>query len=134
MLEFYAQIKWVHVASVLGSGGLFLARGLLLQLGQSRLAMAAPLRYLSYAIDCVLLTAAMMLLTILPHALFANGWLSAKLMLLPVYVVLGSFALKRGRTARVRGTCYVLALLVFGFMLTIARSHQPMGALALLLH
>ena len=60
--------------------------------------MAAPPRYLSYSIDSVLLTAALMLVTILPHAMYANGWLTVKLVLLVVYVVLGSFALKRGRT------------------------------------
>ena len=130
MIEFYAQIKWVHIATVLASGTLFMLRGMLLQLGQQRLAMSAPLRYFSYSIDTVLLTAALMLLTILPHAMFANGWLTVKLVLLPVYVVLGSVALKRGRTPRARLTSYLLALLVFGFMLTIARGHHPLGILA----
>lgn len=130
MIEFYTQIKWMHVAAVLASGSLFLLRGLLLQTGQQRLAMAAPVRYLSYSIDSVLLTAALMLLTILPHAVFANGWLTVKLVLLVVYVVLGSFALKRAQTPRVRLMCYLLALLVFGFMLSIARSHHPLGALS----
>ena len=130
MIEFYAQIKAVHVAAVLASGGLFLLRGLLLQVGQQRLAMAGPVRYLSYSVDTVLLTAALMLLTVLPHAMFANGWLAAKLVLVVVYVVLGTFALKRGRTPRVRLACYLLALLVFGFVLTIARAHHPLGALA----
>ena len=129
MIEFYAQIKWVHVAAVFASGGLFLLRGLLLQAGQQRVAMAAPVRWLSYGIDTMLLTAALMLLTILPHAIYANGWLTAKLVLLVVYVVLGTFALKRGRTPRVRLACYLAALLVFGFMLTIARAHHPLGAL-----
>ncbi len=129
MIEFYPQIKWMHIAAVLASGSLFLLRGLLLQTGQQRLAMAAPVRYLSYSIDTVLLTAAMMLLTILPRAMFANGWLTAKLVLLVVYVVLGTFALKRARTPRVRLACYLLALLVFGFMLTIARGHHPLGVL-----
>ena len=129
MIEFYAQIKWVHIAAVLASGSLFLLRGLLLQAGQQRMAMAAPVRYLSYSIDTVLLTAALMLLTILPHALYANGWLTTKLVLLVVYVVLGTFALKRGRTPRVRLACYLAALVVFGFMLTIARAHHPLGAL-----
>lgn len=133
MIEFYAQIKWVHIAAVLSSGSLFLLRGLLLQAGQIRLAMAAPVRYLSYTIDTVLLTAALMLLTILPHAVFANGWLKVKLVLLLVYVVLGSFALKRGRTPRIRAICYVLAVCVFAWMLTIARSHQPLGILQALL-
>ena len=128
MLEFYAQIKWAHVAAVLASGSLFLLRGLLVQLNQPRLAMAAPLRYLSYSIDTVLLTAALMLLTILPGAMFANGWLAVKLSLLVVYVGLGTFALKRGQTVRVRRACYVLALLVFAFMTTVARAHHPLGA------
>ena len=129
MIEFYAQIKWVHIAAVMASGSLFLLRGLLLQAGKPAWAMAAPVRYLSYSIDCVLLTAALMLLTILPHALFANGWLWMKLILLAIYIVLGSFALKRARTPRVRLICYILALLTFAFMLSIARAHQPLGAL-----
>ena len=127
MIEFYAQIKWAHIAAVLASGSLFLLRGLLLQTGQARLAMNAPVRYLSYSIDTVLLTAALMLLTMLPHAMFANGWLMLKLVLLVVYVVLGTFALKRARTPPVRLACYLLALSVFGFMLTVARGHHPLG-------
>lgn len=130
MIEFYGQIKWVHIAAVLTSGSLFLLRGLLVQLGQSRIAQAAPVRYLSYSIDTVLLTAALMLLTILPGAMFANGWLTTKLVLLVVYVVLGTFALRRGRTPRARLITYVLALLVFGLMYTIARAHHPLGFLS----
>ncbi len=130
MIEFYAQIKWVHIMSVLFSGGLFLVRGTLVQAGRDKLAMAAPFRYLSYSVDTILLTAALMLLTILPHAMFANGWLTVKLILLPVYVVLGTLALKRARTARARRISFVLALLVFGFMLSVARLHRPGGFVA----
>ena len=57
MLEFYTEIKFVHIAAVLTSGGLFALRGLLFGLGQSWV-MAAPVRYLVYAVDTVLLTAA----------------------------------------------------------------------------
>ena len=128
MIEFYAQIKWAHVAAVLASGSLFLLRGLLVQLNQPRLAMAAPLRYLSYSIDTVLLTAALMLLTLRPGAMFANGWLAVKLSLLVLYVGLGTFALRRGQTMQVRRVCYVMALLVFTFMTTVARAHHPLGA------
>jgi uncharacterized membrane protein SirB2 len=127
MIEFYPQVKWLHVALVLCSGGLFLLRGLLVQLGRPQWAMAAPLRDLSYSIDTTLLTAALMLLTILPHAVFANGWLWVKLGLLPVYVVLGSMALKRGQSPASRRNVYVAALLVYGFMISVARAHQPLG-------
>jgi uncharacterized membrane protein SirB2 len=127
LLAFYPQIKWVHVAAVCSSGMLFLLRGLLVQARRPEWAMAAPVRYLSYTVDTILLTAALMLLTILPHAMFANGWLTAKLVLVVVYVLLGSFALKRGRTPRVRLACYVAALLVFATIIGIALAHHPLG-------
>lgn len=128
MIEFYWQIKWVHIAAVIASGALFLLRGIAVQAG-AHWAMTAPLRYLGYTIDTVLLTAAMMLVTILPGAMFANGWLMAKIVLLVVYVVLGTFALKRGRTPRMRLSCFVLALAVYGFIASIAVAHHPLGAL-----
>jgi uncharacterized membrane protein SirB2 len=48
--------------------------------------MAAPLRYLSYSIDTVLLTAALMLATILHQYPFVHGWLTTKVLLLFCYV------------------------------------------------
>jgi uncharacterized membrane protein SirB2 len=132
MIEFYPQIKLVHVAAVLLSGGLFLLRGLAVQ-GGVRWGMAIPVRFLSYGIDIVLLSAALMLLAILPSAMFANGWLWAKLGLLVAYVVLGSFALKRGRTPRGRWSCFFAALLTYGAMFTIARTPDPFGFVRALL-
>lgn len=126
MIEFYLPIKYVHIAAVLASGGLFFLRGMLLLNGRTW-AMSAPFRYLSYCIDTVLLTAALMLATMLPSAMFANGWLTVKLLLLVLYVGLGSFALKRGRTFEIRRNSYIAALLVYAFMLTVARTHQPIG-------
>ena len=128
MIEFYPQIKLVHVAAVLLSGGLFMLRGLAV-LGGARWGMVAPVRFISYGIDVVLLSAALMLLAILPSAMFANGWLWVKLSLLIAYIALGSFALKRGRTPRTRLTCFVAALVIFIAMFTIARSHHPLGAI-----
>ena len=127
MIEFYAQIKWVHVAAVTCSGVIFLLRGLLVQAGRPRFVMAAPVRYLSYIVDTVLLTAALMLLSILPGAMFANGWVTAKIVLLFPYVMLATFALKRGRTPRVRAICFVAALMVYATIIGIALAHHPLG-------
>lgn len=131
MIEFYPQIKHAHMGLALLSGSLFALRGLLLSLG-ARWPDAAPVRYFSYAIDTALLVAALVLLAILPPGLFANGWLAAKLALIVVYVVLGVFALRRGRTPLVRAVCYVAALLVFVQVYCIARTHDPLGALSLM--
>ena len=126
MIEFYPQIKAVHIAMVLASGLLFSLRGAGVLAGM-QWPMRLPVKLLSYTIDTTLLTAALMLFTILPHALFSNGWLTAKLVLLVVYIGLGTFALKRGRTRRTRALTYVGALCVFGFIISIARAHHPLG-------
>ena len=126
MIEFYLPIKQVHISAALFSGGLFFVRGLLLLNGRTW-AMSAPLRYLSYGIDTLLLTAGLTLAALLPGAMFANGWLGVKLALLVVYIVLGSFALKRGKNPGIRWTCFLAAVTVYAFMLSVARSHQPLG-------
>ena len=131
MIEFYQEIKWVHVAAVLSSGGLFAFRGVAMLAG-ARWYMAAPLRFLSYTIDTVLLTAALMLATMLRQYPFVHGWLTTKVLLLVVYVVLGSYALKRGATPTVRGWTFAVALLVYGFIISVARAHDPRGVFALL--
>ena len=126
MIEYYAQIKWVHVAAVLASGSLFFVRGSLVLAG-SRVGMAAPVRFLSYAIDTDLLTAALMLATMLHLSPIAEPWLATKVFLLVDYIALGTFALKRGKTERVRAICFVAALLVYGFIYSVARTHDPFG-------
>ncbi|GHE34205.1 SirB2 family protein [Vulcaniibacterium thermophilum] len=131
MIEFYPQIKNVHVLTVLLSGGLFALRGLGVLLG-ARWPNAAPVRWLSYTIDTTLLTAALMLLTILPGAMFANGWLAVKLTLLVAYVVLGAMALRRARTRAARAGFYVAALVTYAYMIGVARAHHPLGVFALL--
>jgi uncharacterized membrane protein SirB2 len=128
MIEFYAEIKWVHVAAVIVSGTLFALRGAGVLAG-ARWPMWAPLRYLTYTVDTVLLTAALMLATLLRQYPFVHGWLTAKVLLLVAYIVLGSLALKRARTPRLRGLCYVLALGVFLFIVSVARAHHPLGFL-----
>lgn len=128
MIEFYGPIRLVHITAVLASGALFLLRGTLVQLGRGHWALAALPRYASYAIDTALLTAAMMLVAILPSAVYANGWLAAKLALLPVYVGLGWFALRaQGRGLRLASLAG--ATLAYGSMYTIARAHDPLGPL-----
>jgi uncharacterized membrane protein SirB2 len=126
VIEFYPQIRWVHIAAVLTSGALFSLRGLGVLVG-AHWPMMGLLRYLSYSIDTVLLTAALMLATMLPPTVFANHWLTAKLALLVLYVALGSYALKRGRTTRIRAACFAMALLTYVCMFGIARKHDPWG-------
>lgn len=126
MIEFYPQIKLVHIAAALTSGGLFTLRAAAGLLGW-QWGMWAPVRYLSYSVDTILLTAALMLMTLLHQFPFVNSWLTVKVALVLVYIVLGSFALKRARTRTGRLVCSVAALLTFGLVISIARTHSPLG-------
>lgn len=132
MIEFYPQIRLAHVTAVLASGTLFFLRGLLVRAGRGEWALAPLPRYLSYAIDTTLLTAALMLLTVLPSTAYSNGWLATKLALLPVYVVLGWFALRRPRAGGRQLAYFAGALLAYFGMFTIARMHDPFGPIRLL--
>jgi uncharacterized membrane protein SirB2 len=132
MLEFHDEIRWVHIAAAIVSGSLFALRGAGVLAGAGW-PMSAPLRYLSYTIDTVLLTAALMLATILHQYPFVHSWLTAKVCLLVVYILLGTLALRRARTQRARVWCYVAALALFLLIVSIARAHHPLGIFTRLL-
>jgi uncharacterized membrane protein SirB2 len=127
MIEFHPYIRALHIACVLASVSLFAVRGTLVLAGHGPLAMRPLLRWPSYAIDTLLLTAALMLFTILPGAVFANHWLSVKLVLLVGYIVLGHLALRRARSTGARAGLLLAALGVFALMYGIARAHHPLG-------
>ncbi|HEY3521767.1 MAG TPA: SirB2 family protein [Rhodanobacteraceae bacterium] len=122
----YLQIRDVHVAAVIASGFLFCTRGAL-ALARWPQVMHPVLRYGSMAIDTVLLAAGITLLFVIRQYPFVNGWLTTKLVLLIVYIVLGTFALKRAHTQGARATCYLLALATFAYIVSVAIAHDPRG-------
>src|SRR3546814_15449464 len=101
MIEFYPEVRLVHIWAVIASGTLFALRGLALNLGAAW-PKAAPLRRLSYTIDTVLLIAALMLMTLLQQYPFVDAGLTVKVLLRVVYIDLGlvAFLLWRSRAFR----------------------------------
>jgi 1-acyl-sn-glycerol-3-phosphate acyltransferase len=59
-----------------------------------------------------------------------RGWLWAKVVALIAYVVLGTLALKRGRTRGTRIAAFVAALATFGYIVSVAIAKSPLGFLA----
>lgn len=129
MEPFYLEIRHVHIGSALISGSLLLLRALAFNLFNMRWPMAAPLRYLSWTVDTVLLTAALMLMTITGLDPVQDSWLTVKVLLIVVYVLLGYYAL-RAKTRRNRLISLAAAAATFGFIYSIARAHHPLGFLA----
>lgn len=115
MASLYPILKALHVTAVVLSGSLFVVRGAWMLRGspmlRQRWVQMAP-----HVVDTVLLAAALGLLVVLHLNPLVTPWLVAKLAALAGYIVLGSFALKRGRTRRVRIVSLLLALTLFGYM------------------
>jgi uncharacterized membrane protein SirB2 len=128
MLEFYPQIRLVHIACVIASGLLFALRGSLMLAGV-RAYNHIALRALSWTIDTTLLTAALMLATLLHQYPFVHGWLTVKVLLLVTYIGLGTMALKRSQDSRRRAWWFIAALAVYLTIISVARAHHPLGFL-----
>jgi uncharacterized membrane protein SirB2 len=129
MSEYYLTLRGVHIGCAVLTITLFVLRGGLM-LADSPWQRTAVLRYLPHAVDTVLLTTALMLTTVIHQYPFSTGWLTAKVVLLVAYVVLGSIALRRGRTKRIRVAAFIAALTTVGFLVTVARAHHPLGMFA----
>ena len=129
MIEFYLPLRHLHIGCAVLSIGLFALRGALM-LADSPWQGNVVLRYLPHAVDTVLLTSALMLTTVIRQYPFSTGWLTAKVVLLVAYILLGSTALRRGRTKPVRVAALIGALLAVGYLVTVARAHHPLGLLA----
>jgi uncharacterized membrane protein SirB2 len=60
-----------------------------------------------------------------------HGWLTAKVLGLLAYIVLGSIALKRGRTRGQRILAFAAALLAAAYVVSVALTRDPLGFIAL---
>lgn len=122
----YPALLHLHRACVAASIALFCARGLGV-LAQQAWPMRRSWRYLSVAIDVGLLAAGASLWALLAYHPMRESWLGTKLVLLVVYIVLGSFALKRARTRAQRLAFFITALAVVLSMVGIALARHPAG-------
>jgi len=59
-----------------------------------------------------------------------RGWLVAKIVGLLVYIVLGTIALKRGKTRRMRVGAFVAAIATFVYIVMVALTKSPLGVFA----
>jgi uncharacterized membrane protein SirB2 len=77
-----------------------------------------------HIIDTLLLTSALIMVFWSHQYPFVQGWLTAKVIALVAYILLGTVALKRGKTKAVRVTAFVGALIVFLYIVRVALTRQ----------
>jgi uncharacterized membrane protein SirB2 len=131
MSEWYAAIRWLHVGTVVLSLGGFLLRGGLMLAGSPWLA-ARAVRVLPHIVDTLLLASALWLAWFLKQYPFVSAWVTAKVIGLLAYIVLGTIALRRGRTRRARAAAFVCAIFVAAYIVSVALTRSPLGPLLLI--
>jgi len=77
-----------------------------------------------HIIDTVLLVAAI-LLSMMLGAAAAQPWVLTKIVLLIVYIGVGTIAIKRGRTPTTRAVAAIIAVAVFIYIVGVALRHHP---------
>ena len=115
----YLLLKYLHVTCVVLSGLGFCLRGYWMLTGSPRLKQRLA-RVLPHIVDTLLLSSALAMAWMSSQYPFVATWLTAKLFGLLAYILLGTMALKRGRTKAIRRRYLLLALLVYGYIVSVA--------------
>lgn len=121
----YAVLKLVHVAFALLSYAGFFVRGVWM-IRDSPLLRRRWVRIVPHVNDTALLAAAIALAIMLRQYPFVHGWLTAKLLALTAYIVLGMMALRPGRPKPARIACWIAAQGVFLYLVGVAYTRKPL--------
>ena len=122
----YSIVKIIHLTSIVLSFSGFFIRGLWMLQGsaklQQRWVKTAP-----HIIDTVLLASAIFLAVQMRISPLEHAWLMAKIIGLLVYIGVGMVALRFGRNRNERLLAWLLGLLTFSYIVSVALSKSVMG-------
>lgn len=120
----YLAIRHMHMGFAAISIALFALRGGLALAGADWRAWR-PLRWLPHLNDTALLLAAITLAWVSGQYPFQQGWLTAKVLALVVYVVLGRQALRPGLRPARRAAWFMAALGSVFYIVAVAITRSP---------
>lgn len=120
----YFFVKHLHMSCVALSISLFMVRGVL-QLQSKPWREWRVLRVAPHLVDTVLLSSALWLAWRIGQYPFVNGWLTAKVLALLAYILLGMRALGRNTPEPQRLPFFGAALLSAAYIVGVALTHSP---------
>ena len=124
----YLAVKTAHVLFAAVSLGLFAFRGVAMLKG--RQASRGAWRVLPHVLDTLLLACGIGLVLILGLDPLRTPWLEAKLLYVFAYILLGILAFRL--PAPWRPWLFGAAIALFGFIVSVAFTHDPRGIFSLL--
>ncbi|HIX60685.1 MAG TPA: SirB2 family protein [Candidatus Halomonas stercoripullorum] len=125
MLEHYFLIKHLHMTTAIISIAFFIVRAWW-SVREVALLQQRWVRILPHVNDTLLLVLGVILTITLSMSPHQHPWLAAKLLGLVVYILLGTVAIKRGRTPLTRGVTAVAAIAVFFYIYGTAITKNPL--------
>ncbi len=120
----YLLIKYIHITSVSLTLLFFIVRGIWMMQSSTWLHQRW-IKIFPHIIDTLLLTSGITLAILIQQYPFVDTWLTAKFFGLILYIILGSIALKQGRTKTIRIIAWSSALVVFAYIVKVALSRLP---------
>ena len=121
----YFAFKHMHMLCAVISIISFIIRGALAIKGSSIL-QKKWIRIAPHIIDTLLILSAVGLMVSIQQYPFVNGWLTAKFIGLIVYIFLGVVTLKIAKSQPVRIAAYLLAIVTFGYIASVAVTKTPL--------
>jgi len=125
----YAAFKHIHLLTVALSLGLFALRSVWMLLDSDQL-KKRWVKILPHVVDTLLLISAIGLMFQIQQYPITHGWLTAKVLGLIAYIVLGTLALKRGKTKGIRLIALIAAFGVIAYIIGVAIRHNALSWLA----
>lgn len=120
----YYLVKLLHVGCVVLSISLFILRGSLELFGQAW-RQSCLLRVAPHVIDTVLLSSAIWMASRIGQYPFVNAWLTAKVLALLAYILLGMKALGKSTPVSQKLVYFVAALFSVGYIVGVALTRSP---------
>jgi uncharacterized membrane protein SirB2 len=121
----YFFIKHLHMSAAVLSILFFVVRAYW-SVTSSGLLQRKFVRIAPHVVDTVLLVCGLILAGMLGAAAM-QPWILTKIVLLVLYIGVGTVAIKRGKTATTRGVAAVIAVGIFAYIMGVAIRHDPLS-------
>lgn len=118
------MIKLIHMSTAFISISLFLLRFFWMYRNSSMMTKKW-VKIVPHVNDTVLLITATMLAISTQQYPFVDGWLSVKLTALLMYIIFGMFALKRAKEMKNKILFFILAIMTFSYIVSVALTRSP---------
>lgn len=124
-MTFYLLVKVIHVSTAIISILGFFVRGVWM-MRSSPMLNVRWVKIAPHINDTLLLISAIVLVIITSQYPGPVAWINVKIIGVIIYIILGTIALKYGKTKRVRIIAWCLALLIYSYIVLVAISKNSL--------